>query len=70
VITLEVMYEKIHESEPYRAVSVELNGEYTAEVIGDVVHVGCQRIPVEKVKELYHKIMGLQEDPVLKKKKC
>jgi len=32
--------------------SVRLNDEYTATIEGDVVVVGCQRIPLEKVREL------------------
>lgn len=32
--------------------TVKLNSEYIAKVEGDEVVVGCQRIPVEKVREL------------------
>jgi hypothetical protein len=39
-------------TEPPKSKDVVLNDQYTAEVHKDYVQVGCQRIPIEKVKEI------------------
>jgi hypothetical protein len=40
---------------------IRLNSEYTAEIKGDVVHVGCQTIPLKRLEEILERAKELQD---------
>lgn len=60
VITIDELIEAIND---YRKVEVPLTSDYTAKIDSDqkIVAVGCQKIPFERVEELYKTIQQLKK---------